>query len=318
MVEFDPPTVRSSVVAAIDALASTRPTSGGSGLVPPVRAPDVVIVGAQKAATTGLLRSLAQHPRVSVPRASEATVLHGDSIPWPDWVRQQEQQLTQVDEEGLLVVKLASAMYFPATVENIARLNPATRLVVSLRHPVDRILSQYMYAVQHGLESRPVEEALTEDVVQRSGSYRLRTYSEGSRYAKAVAAIRDHFDDDQVLYVDFATVHTPVGILAVERFLDLDDVAVPSLRVNVSHVPRSMALARVTRSSALRTVARRSVPARWRRRVRDLVQQWNASSKAPAKPAIAPGLRRQLLERHAVDTDAAEQVLNMDLSDWRR
>jgi hypothetical protein len=283
-----------------------------------VRTPDAVIIGAQKAATTGLLRTLAQHPRVTVPRAAEVTALHSGRELWEDWVANQEPQLAQVATEDLLVVKLASAMYFSETLASIKQLNPAVRVVALLRHPVDRILSQYLYAVQHGLESRPVEQALDEDRVERSGDYRLRTYSEGSRYAQAIERIRSHFDPEQVLYVDFETAHARSGISAVENFLDLEDVGVEALRVNVSRAPRSATLARAETSTVLRTLGRRAVPARWRGAVRDSVQRWNASSTPPPKPRISEDLRGRLLERHAPDTTAAEGVLSKDLSHWRR
>jgi hypothetical protein len=283
-----------------------------------VRPPDAVIIGAQKAATTGLLRTLERHPRVAVPRAAEATALHWGKERWDEWVREQEQGLEDMDAGSLLVAKLASAMYFSETLESIKDMNPAFKVIALLRHPVDRILSQYLYAVQHGLESRPVAVALAEDRVERSGEYRLRTYSEGSRYANAIERIDALFSPDDVLYVDFDTVHTSDGIAVVQRFLGIDDVPLESIRANVSRTPRSAALARADNSQLLRAAGRRIVPARWRGFVRGALQSVNATSKPPAKPSLGEGLRERIAAQHAPDTDAAQKVLAKDLSHWRR
>jgi hypothetical protein len=282
-----------------------------------VRPPDVVIVGAQKAATTGLLRTLEQHPRVCTPRAQEATVLHFGGGRWDDWVREREPDLERADTDQVLLVKLASAMYFPDTLESIKRLNPAVRLVAVLRHPVDRMLSQYLYAVQHGLETRPVVEALEQDWVERSGEYRLRRYSEGSRYADSVDRIHVHFDRAQVLYVDFDIVHTSSCLASVQEFLAIEPLVAEAVRANESRTPRSAILAKMTSSRALKTVGRRAVPARWRGPVRESFRKWNAASAPPTKPLIPPKLREELLNRHGLDVAAAEDVLSKSLPHWR-
>jgi hypothetical protein len=281
-----------------------------------VRPPDVVIIGAQKAATTGLLATLAQHHRVRVPQAQEATVLHSGER-WESWVRDREPHLARVDADEVVLVKLASAMYFEDTLRSIRQLNPAVKLIAVLRHPVDRMVSQYLYAVQHGLESRPMDEALGADVVQKDDEYRLRTYSAGSRYADAIGTIREFFDPAQVLYVDFATVSTPQTLAAIQEFIGIDPVVTEAIRANESRAPRSAAVARAERSTTLKTVGRTVVPARLRAPIRAALRSWNASPTAPEKPALPEGLRRGFVERHAPDTAAAEQVLGKELPAWR-
>jgi hypothetical protein len=281
-----------------------------------VRPPDAVIIGAQKAATTGLLATLAQHPRVRVPQTQEATVLHAGER-WESWVREREPHLAEVGADEVVLVKLASAMYFEDTLQSIKKLNPDVTLIAVLRHPVDRMLSQYLYAVQHGLESRPVEQALSADVVEKDDEYRLRTYSAGSRYAAAIGTISELYDPAQVLYVDFGTVHTPETLAEIQEFLGLEPTVTEAIRANESRAPRSAAVARAERSTVLKTLGRTIVPLRLRGRIREALRSWNASASAPEKPVLPDELRGSLLERHAPDTAAAEQVLGKELPAWR-
>jgi hypothetical protein len=286
-----------------------------------MRTPDSVIIGAQKAATTGLLRTLEQHPGVTVPPGrgptDETTALHSGSSGWQKWVEKENPDVGRVAASQVLLVKLASAMYFADTLDSIHQLNPAVKLLVLLRHPVDRMVSQYLYAVQHGLEGRSADRALEEDVVERPGEYRLQTYSEGSRYSSSIDKIFRRFDERQVLFVESDSLRTGACIPAVERFLGIDEIAIETRRVNESRTPRSSALARATQSTALKTLGRRILPATMRRRARTAMQAWNASSAPAMKPLIQPALRERLLDRHASDVDAAERVLSKDLPQWR-
>jgi hypothetical protein len=283
-----------------------------------VRTPDVVIVGAQKAATTGLLQTLAQHPAVVTPRVQEATTLHTGPAGWGDWVRAYEPDLGNATHDHVLLVKLATAMHFPDTLETIKQLNPSVRLIAVLRHPVDRMLSLHRYATQHGMESRPAEEALRDDVVQRAPQWRLQTYSGGSCYAGAVAALRAVFVTEQLRFLNYDDASTSACLDGVQEFMGLPRVSLTPVRANESRSPRSGSVARATNSTVARALGRRVVPARWRETARDLVRSLNSTSAVRPDRPISAELRAQLLQRHAPDVDAAEEVLSTTLPAWRR
>jgi hypothetical protein len=278
----------------------------------------VVIVGAQKAATTGLLHSLAQHPGVVTPRVQEVTALHTGAGQWAGWVSEYEPQLEKIGPEQLLLVKLATAMHFPDTLQTVKQLNPAVRVIAILRHPVDRMLSLHRYATQHGMESRCAEEALRDDVLQRAPQWRLTTYSGGSRYASAIEALHETFAPDDILFLDYADAFRPASLEKTQNFMGLDRIPLVTVRANESRLPRSGTVARATNSSMARAFGRVTVPARWREAVRRLLQSLNASSRSHVASTISAGLRSELLERHAVDVDAAALALGRSLVDWRR
>jgi hypothetical protein len=281
-----------------------------------VRLPHAVIIGAQKAATTGLHRTLARHPHVVALRAQEAGVLHQGAECWEWWLRSREPEVYAWPEGDLLLVKLATAMYFSDTLATIQELNGQARAIAILRHPVDRMLSLHRYATQRGLETRSPEQALQSDVVERARDWRLRGYSEGSRYASAIDRVVAAFGR-RALFVDYADLQSGACLPACQDFLGLPRREIRSVRANESHEPRSVTLARASASSGLQRIAGVAVPARWRAGLRIRFEEWNSTSRPPRQAPISPQLRSELLDRHLPDVVAAEQVIARKLPLWR-
>jgi hypothetical protein len=280
-----------------------------------VRPPHAVIIGAQKAATTGLYRTLATHPDVVVLRAQEAGILHQGAAGWESWLHSHEPGVFEHPEQAL-VAKLATAMYFSDTLGTIRTLNGRARVVAILRHPVDRMLSLHRYAVQRGLETRSPEDALRTDIVEKAYHWRLRCYSEGSRYAQAIDRVRRTFGAE-ALFVDYADVHSGACLPAIQDFLGLPRRDVQCVRANESHEPRSMALARATASPALQRIAGAAVPLRWRAGLRSRFEEWNSTSRPSQQAPISAEFRSELIDRHLPDVLAAEQVTARELPLWR-
>jgi hypothetical protein len=217
----------------------------------------------------------------------------------------------------VLLAKLATAMYFSDTLGNIRTLNERVRVIVILRHPVDRMLSLHRYATQRGLETRPPDQALRDDLVEKAHDWRLRSYSEGSRYAAAIDRVGRAFGGEAALFVDYADVHSGACLPAIQDFLGLPRREVRCVRANESHEPRSLALARVTESPTLQRIARGTMPLRWRSVFRRTFEEWNSTTRPSQQDPMPPGFREELIERHVPDVLAAEQVLARELPLWR-
>lgn len=114
----------------------------------PVCAPSFTILGAPKAGTTTLHFVLGQHPEVGLPRTKE---LNFWGSPWlprnaPDVsVRSFLFDYLAAFPRGKTVVGESSPDYLASirAVRNLVRFLPSMRLIVSLRHPVDRTASAY-------------------------------------------------------------------------------------------------------------------------------------------------------------------------------
>jgi hypothetical protein len=215
------------------------------------------------------------------------------------------------------LAKLATAMYFDDTLNNIRSLNQQARVIVILRHPVDRMLSLHRYAAQRGLETRSPESALRADVVERADAWRLRSYSEGSKYATAVDRVIRIFGDN-AFFVNYADVHSGTCLPAIQEFMGIPVQDISTVTANESREPRSLSLARAAASPRLQRIARYTVPARWRADAWRAFERCNSTNITPRQAAIPAGFRSELVERHLPDVIAAEHVLTQELPRWRR
>jgi hypothetical protein len=90
----------------------------------------------------------------------------------------------------------AEFVHFPDVPARIASRLPDVRLVYLVRHPVERIASQYIHNLARGFEEGPIEEA----VVQRAG------YIGMSQYATVIEGYLEHFPREQLLVLQSETM----------------------------------------------------------------------------------------------------------------
>jgi hypothetical protein len=264
-----------------------------------VTGPTFLVAGGARCGTTGLVEGLREHPDVAViePKEPHYFALHrlGAAFTAPG----DEHTINRVavtDRERYLALfptarpdgtpytalgeGSVSTLYYPEeSIPEILRLNPAMRLVVLLRDPVERAHSAYGYMRARGLE--PEEDFLTavarEEERKAAGWHHIWHYTGMSRYADDLAAFHDAFPADQlgVWFYDDLNRDYATTVAEVLTFIGVPTSAaevgeVP--RVNVSGQPRSRVfhevIKRATAQPALRTAVKRATSYRFREAVR--------------------------------------------------
>lgn len=86
--------------------------------------------------------------------------------------------------------RYADAAIYRGVPRRIARLLPDARLIYLLRHPIDRMVSQYYMEGVRGGESRPIDSCLTES-----------EYFSGSLYSFQIEQYLRYFDRERLLLV---------------------------------------------------------------------------------------------------------------------
>lgn len=165
------------------------------------------IIGAQKAGTTFLASILAQHPEICVSQPKEtqflslkydkgfdfyaSRFLDKSASVWLDasttysLLRSREER----DDDS------AHGVAAPVP-ERIKALNPDARLIYILRNPAERAASAY----RHFLRSRPAPDG----PVSLMECIRERPVIEiGSRYSEQIERYREHFSDENLLFLNF-------------------------------------------------------------------------------------------------------------------
>ena len=289
--------------------------------------PDFVIPGAAKSGTTALYEYLAQHRGVFLPREKEPGFFSSD-IPGGLATRDEYHALFAAAPPGALCGE-ASTRYLYSRVA-IARLlahNPAVKLIILLRNPVDAAQSLHSYAYRYGLEdSSDFEQAWREQpakLAQRRAlagggeileyNYRL-TY----RYAEQVQRVLQYVPPGQRLFLLYEEFFTEPRrhYAQVLQFLGLPLQLPASFEsVNAHLGVRSARLEHWLRHPPplLRRIYGKIAPLLGSAGRNPLRRLRRANWRAGARPPLRPAFRRELEAYFAPDVREVERLLGRRL-----
>ena len=173
------------------------------------RLPEFLGIGTQKGGTTTLQRLLEQHPQVYLPPRKE---LHYFSLHYGEgeaWYRQQFAEAAPEQRCGEITPYY---LFHPQAPERIKSLLPEAKLIVLLRDPVERALSQVFHSQRLGLEPLPLEQALAAESERLAGaddvlaavngrhqSHQEHSYLARSRYELQLQRFEACFAADQIV-----------------------------------------------------------------------------------------------------------------------
>lgn len=171
--------------------------------------PDFLIVGAQKAGTSSLYRSLNSLPDVLPARKKEVRFFDRHWHRGVHWYRWNfPTRWTSGSGPSHKISGDATPEYLidPRVPPRAAQVLPDCRVIVLLRQPVDRAFSQYQMNLRAGVESRSFADAIDGDLAELaneeppnwSDARRIRSYVERSRYAPQLKRWLDVFPRESV------------------------------------------------------------------------------------------------------------------------
>lgn len=278
-----------------------------------VRGPSTLAVGigVQRAGTSWLFRALEEHPDVVGGRRGNNKELDF----FTTWWDRGEDAYAELFDPAVLVGLEFSPSYFPSR-DATARLHafrPDTRLLVCLRDPVDRALSQHRFFQARGARPQPFHEALAGNASytdqSRYGTHLSRWVGTFGRDALHVVLLDDLRDDPEGVVRDACDhlglpVHRPSVVGSQLNAPDRPDRR--WLREVMSRT--SYALRRTGGARALEWAERTGVPDRLRREVRQ--------PPAPELTAAERDALDRLRDDLADEVRLAAEVVDRDLSVW--
>ncbi len=212
----------------------TQPVRTGAGILP-----TFLVIGAMKAGTTSLYEYLKSHPQVFMPDTKELDffVEELNFTRGAGWYRTQFAQAggaTAVGEASTSYTKFPLYRDVPA---RIGAMLPEVRLVYVIRHPIERIRSQYLHERLLGEERLPFERAVL--VHERYVSF--------SRYANQLSHYLEHFPRERILLVEAEALRTDrastlrriCGFLGIDAGMDAAVVEGEYHRTDEKQAPRS-------------------------------------------------------------------------------
>jgi len=173
-----------------------------------------MIIGVQKGGTTALSHFLAQHPQVAMAKGKEVHLFDA-----PDYhiglstaeIQHHYQSYFPQDCTAQLCAEATPIyIYWPEIIPELYRYNPALKLIVMLRDPIERALSQYRMERARGFEPWPLSLALLIEPLRLlarnkrhlDSASRHHSYGDRGHYVRQLIALRRVFPDEQILIID--------------------------------------------------------------------------------------------------------------------
>jgi len=240
---------------------------------------DFLIAGAQKGGTHALDAVLRGHPDVGMCRVKEPHFFDTEenfaATPDYDLYHRRFDMILRALVRGEAT---PDHLYWPASMARIGTYNPAMKLIIMLRHPVDRSYSQWTMATSRGRETLSFAEVVDHDIAQlkagRPYQRAQKAYVARGLYGAQVRRVLQEFPNAQTWFIKSEVFRRD----AKPYLVDLCDF----LRI------------------------RPVVPG----------EQPRGFARKYSEP-MDPAMRERLLGFYAKETASVETLFGWDCSDWR-
>lgn len=175
---------------------------------------DFMIIGVQKGGTTALSHFLAQHDQICMADGKEVHLFDAPEFD-PVWtaaeINQRYAPYFQAATDGQLLGEATPIyLYWPEVIAALHRYNPALKLVVLLRDPAERAISQYTMESGRGTEQRPLWQALLLEAIRLrrdtsrapDSARRCHSYRTRGNYVEQLQNLRRYYPDRQILIIE--------------------------------------------------------------------------------------------------------------------
>jgi hypothetical protein len=273
--------------------------------------PNLIIIGAQKCATTSLHYYLSLHPQVAMAREKELDFF----ILECNWHKGVEWYRSQFTGPGLIHGE-ASPRYtaYPlldGVPERMHAVVPDAKLIYIVRDPIERIISSYVHSYAYGLEHRSLAESLAD--------LEANKYVDRSKYFMQIEQYLRRFSKSRILIL------TRGDLLARRRhvmrqvfgFLGVDDAFYAPWFSYVKHSSKLKRRLTARGRRLAETPMMRAVegwPSGVRRRVKAVV--YFPFSRPVPRPDLGGPLRRALIEHLRDDVDRLRAWTGRDFAEW--
>ena len=278
--------------------------------------PNFLVIGAAKAGTTSLWAYLREHPQVFMSDPKElhffvADMNWGRGLPWYE---SHFEGAGDAIARGEACGAYARYPKHRAVPERIAEVVPEAKLIYLVRHPIERMISNYILNVQLGVErERSVERALLTDP----------QYVEASRYAMQLEQYLPYFAPEKMLVIQSEDLSAGRSA-AMERtfaFLGVDTSWVPDNLDQEYNITRAK-VNRAVRPTA-RAVSRKlqrfpgypALVSRVPAPVRNVKRRLATREMAPVR-TISEAARRELEDQLKPDVERLRDFMGAGFDGW--
>jgi len=271
----------------------------------PIR-PNFIVIGPGKCGTTWMYECLRAHPEVGLSTSKE-TLFFQDYF--HKGFRWYAMQFKNCDPARHKAIGEVSNTYIssPIAAVRMREFDPNLKLISSLRNPIDRAFSHYLFLLRNGAKGSFEELCTAQPHILERGLY-----------SRHLSAYLDHFDHDRLLVLIFDDLQSnPIGFAnRVFRFLEVREMTPEELadreRLSASK-PRNRLLAATVKglAKAVRAAGQPSFVTAIKRS--PLTRILYTPYKNGEKPDIDPAFREQLIAYYHDDVERTTSLIGIDL-----
>jgi len=290
---------------------------------------DVMIIGAQKAGTTSLLRYLGEHPEcVSHPQKEFAYFV--DSDEYDNSYKKAFQKYfwgIEIDEKRKVIAKSAGLYVNENAIKRLAEHNPKCEIIFILRNPVERAYSSYLMEKNYGNAKFKFSELpeLIKRHQENDESWGYSFFIDYGLYANYLKILYNYFPKEQVtvaLYSDFK--FSPLSLCQeIFKKIGIDSSFIPNTEVkhNVTNKTRSKTIARaikhvLRKNGRIRNFLVRLIPSNKAYKYGEILRSVNKTNKKYSN--MQSSVRDFLVNFYKPHNDELEKMINKNLSDWNK
>jgi hypothetical protein len=291
--------------------------------------PNFLVVGAAKSGTTSLYSYLNQHPDIFMPKWKELSFFIGDAFGPIHKVKKLEyyrKVFAKVQNQSAIGEASTSYLYDFTAPKRIKDVLGTIKILIVLRNPVEMAYSLYHHQVRkEGETLKTFEDALEEEKYRYNdvgfkkkcyGWHANYYYFYRGLYFEQVKRYLDAFGKDNVMIFLFEELtEEPVRIVQKAfRFLGVSDTFVPVIKVHnpaggILNIPRFWEDAGLLQKTMSFVFSKNMV-----KKIPLLLRNIGKKPPPPIKPTTAQGLS----ERFYSDICCLEQLIDKDLSAWKK
>lgn len=270
-----------------------------------------IVLGGHKCGTTSLHAYLEQHPEIIMPRVKGQDILNSPQLVLEDY----QNSYRQVDKERIFGEVSSSYLYSHIAASYIKKYFPDAKLLVILRHPVDRAFSNFNRVKDQRNFNFTFKDVCNN--YQEFADYKFLKYGLYFNYIKNYL---DTFEPQQVkvLLFDSLVKNNQKFFLDFFEFIGVDQTFLPDtsfivrkggqeiqkdLRQKISSNP----FLQVTVKPIIKKFTNQKQRYAWNKKINNVFVK---------KEHLSDDLKASLMDYYSEDILKTQELLNIDLSHW--
>ena len=282
---------------------------------------DFFIVGAPKAGTTSLYSLFNRHPQIQMSEIKEPNFFSSQSLKRQNLYYKEKiidtlenyHALFNWREKKIRGEASVSYLYYPDVPSGIHIYNPAAKIIVILRNPVERAFSHYLMDKRLGFVKLPFEEIFIKSSRHLNADQYFQQFFELGLYAAPLKNYFKIFDASQIAVILFEELITdPAGI--AKKLFSFLGVNEWSGKIEFSHKNKSKVIStsffqQLYRLKSLRKFVKSILP-------KSLEPVVNRMFFSTETEVISTQMQKKLIEFYLNDIMTTEQITGKNLQSW--